>query len=768
MVRESKMKSVTQIREHLIELAENVESSSDVRKLTTLVRAGLFDPNKLTMLKRALNKENIKMTKAERDALLELLDRLLNVVMANQGTFMKVKQSISEATKDEFAKAIKTNAIKGSATNDIDITQIPPLIILKRKAIRVFPDGQKVALYYADRIDKYISVPFQSIGISEEVEQIDEISAELASKAYARAHMKSRSSDDDDTNIDNIKKSMAYAKTANSLMNKIRDREASGKFEKGTSNVAVELGKRTLSKQQKIVSKNNAKRQEIASKRKEIRDKNTTGSLKGDYDYIKGKTGSKASAAGGALGVALGQNIFGNRSKVKAKNLTKMTKLPMKMSPKTPAKVMRESKFRDRLNELREARQYGAADAALDAASFIPGPAGMAASLGSAGMSLSRGDYLGAALDVAGAIPLVGYAAKAAKMAKVAKAAGKVGKVEKAADLAGKISKGGKITDPARLARRTAIAKGLKAGGKGGKLGKFAKIAGIGALGAAALGGGNGGSGGSNSGKDGSSGSTAVPAFKGTSIKGTDSFSNRASSNSAEAERMQRMQTAVNRSMTGRSTAVSEETELNENPALLALARLAPTVARAGGAAAARGGAAATTRGGLARAFGSKAGRRRLAGAALDAMSGGGSDGDAGGGGGSSSKSNKVGSTIHDEPFKGTTIQGADSFTKKGSSGSAEMARMQKMQTAVNRSMTGRSTAVSEDTINKLKVIAETRQPSAVEFADGSSLDVSRIMATKLVETYDAMNKDNKKLFLEMINKDKASFIKLFKFASKQ
>jgi hypothetical protein len=82
--------------------------------------------------------------------------------------------------------------------------------------------------------------------------------------------------------------------------------------------------------------------------------------------------------------------------------------------------------------------------------------------------------------------------------------------------------------------------------------------------------------------------------------------------------------------------------------------------------------------------------------------------------------------------------------------------------------MTGRSTAVSENTINRLKVIAETRQPQMVEFADGTSLDVSRIMATKLVETYDAMNKDNKKLFLEMINKDKASFMKLFKFASKQ
>lgn len=230
------MKSIKQIRELQVQLSENVESSGDVRKLTTLVRAGLFDPNKLTMLKRALNKDNVKMTRAERDALLELLDRLLTVVMANQGTFMKVKQSIQEEISPEqdgefsMARSDLKTAISSaqrildklngegkleswlqskitlasdylsSAANyvdsgeaelkeeyeeydienldeatrtDVDINQIPPIIIMKRRAIRVFPDGQKVALYWADRINKYISVPFQSIGISEAKEDDD-------------------------------------------------------------------------------------------------------------------------------------------------------------------------------------------------------------------------------------------------------------------------------------------------------------------------------------------------------------------------------------------------------------------------------------------------------------------------------------------------------------------------------------------------------------------------------------------------------------------
>jgi hypothetical protein len=36
----------------------------------------------------------------------------------------------------------------------------PPVILLKRKAIRVFPDGNRIALYHAQQLDKYISIPY--------------------------------------------------------------------------------------------------------------------------------------------------------------------------------------------------------------------------------------------------------------------------------------------------------------------------------------------------------------------------------------------------------------------------------------------------------------------------------------------------------------------------------------------------------------------------------------------------------------------------------
>jgi hypothetical protein len=62
-----------------------------------------------------------------------------------------------------------------------DPQQVPSVIMLKRKAIRVFPDNQKIALYYSDALDKYISIPFGPEGkalgiqISEEAPTDDQL-----------------------------------------------------------------------------------------------------------------------------------------------------------------------------------------------------------------------------------------------------------------------------------------------------------------------------------------------------------------------------------------------------------------------------------------------------------------------------------------------------------------------------------------------------------------------------------------------------------------
>lgn len=38
----------------------------------------------------------------------------------------------------------------------------PAVLIMKRKSIRQFPNGQRVALYYVDKINKYVTVPYEA------------------------------------------------------------------------------------------------------------------------------------------------------------------------------------------------------------------------------------------------------------------------------------------------------------------------------------------------------------------------------------------------------------------------------------------------------------------------------------------------------------------------------------------------------------------------------------------------------------------------------
>ena len=38
----------------------------------------------------------------------------------------------------------------------------PAVLIMKRKSVRQFPNGQRVALYYVDKINKYVTVPYEA------------------------------------------------------------------------------------------------------------------------------------------------------------------------------------------------------------------------------------------------------------------------------------------------------------------------------------------------------------------------------------------------------------------------------------------------------------------------------------------------------------------------------------------------------------------------------------------------------------------------------
>jgi hypothetical protein len=149
------MKSIKQIRENYNIITEKEEA--DIKKLVALGRAGLFDMKKANFIKRALEKDPKDMTLSERKVLIELLDELMSQVLHSNQIYSKVKQNVRGGMNEDIAK-YDPRFEKSSKKSEIK--SLPTVIVLRRKAVRIYPDQQKIGLYYAQSIDKYISIPF--------------------------------------------------------------------------------------------------------------------------------------------------------------------------------------------------------------------------------------------------------------------------------------------------------------------------------------------------------------------------------------------------------------------------------------------------------------------------------------------------------------------------------------------------------------------------------------------------------------------------------
>lgn len=188
------MKSIKELREQYQVITE--KEDKEQRKLTALVRAGLFDAKKLPVLKRALEKGVDKMTPAEKKILIDLLDSLMNQVISNEPVYMKVKRNVQSMDEEIVAEAVKT---------PVTISDVPSIVVLKRKAVRVYPGGQQVGLYYSQQLDKYVTIPFGEAGIAEEVDLEEQKNTNPNSPGRVRNPRYRRRRYDDDYSYDDWK-----------------------------------------------------------------------------------------------------------------------------------------------------------------------------------------------------------------------------------------------------------------------------------------------------------------------------------------------------------------------------------------------------------------------------------------------------------------------------------------------------------------------------------------------------------------------------------
>ena len=177
------MKSLEDFRNILLE-----EEKSDYKQFDQLVRAGLANKAQIQKIHRVLDKmkeDKPVLTSVDRAIVQDLLNKMVDVVTNNKQIFQQTRRAVrediidtSDFKLDKRGRKYKAHRIKlgdnpAVADGTVELAkeevvqlteaQDPPFVlVLKRKAIRLYPDGTKIALYHNDRLDKDFAVPYST------------------------------------------------------------------------------------------------------------------------------------------------------------------------------------------------------------------------------------------------------------------------------------------------------------------------------------------------------------------------------------------------------------------------------------------------------------------------------------------------------------------------------------------------------------------------------------------------------------------------------
>jgi len=162
------------------------EEKSDYTKFDMLVRAGLANKAQLARIHRILDKmteERPQFNNADKEIVRNLFNRMVDLIANNKQVFQKTRQAVKEELEEAIVdtsdykigpsgRKVRAHRLKigdvGEVREDFELVEAPVdfdndppfVLVLKRRAIRMYPDKTKVALYYSKTLDKYFSVPY--------------------------------------------------------------------------------------------------------------------------------------------------------------------------------------------------------------------------------------------------------------------------------------------------------------------------------------------------------------------------------------------------------------------------------------------------------------------------------------------------------------------------------------------------------------------------------------------------------------------------------
>ncbi len=125
------------------------EEKKDYSKFDALVRAGLANKAQMQRIHKILDKmgeDRPTFNPADRAILQYLFNRMVDLISNNKQIYTKAKQAVRENLNE---------------ASSVPLVPVPPIIlVIKRKAVRLYPDGTRIALYYSDKMKRYFSIPF--------------------------------------------------------------------------------------------------------------------------------------------------------------------------------------------------------------------------------------------------------------------------------------------------------------------------------------------------------------------------------------------------------------------------------------------------------------------------------------------------------------------------------------------------------------------------------------------------------------------------------
>lgn len=166
------------------------EEKSDYSKFDVLVRAGLANKAQLARIHTILDKmqdEKPQFNNADRMIIQNLFNRMVDLLSSNKQVFQQARKNIREELEEGIldttdyklgpsGRKVKAHRVKvgdpEKMEEEVDALELveegviksdPPFVlVLKRKAFRLYPDGVKIALYHNDKLDKYFSIPYST------------------------------------------------------------------------------------------------------------------------------------------------------------------------------------------------------------------------------------------------------------------------------------------------------------------------------------------------------------------------------------------------------------------------------------------------------------------------------------------------------------------------------------------------------------------------------------------------------------------------------